>query len=268
MKSKLPQRRKSAEEIARLRESLGVPEEPANAGAGPRSMPAPPQSPPAGRQSRRAPLPAIPEQKPKPDPAPGPEPTHDPKPELKPEPEKAPEPKPEKPEKPRKRAILLEPAPKPTEKAGVTKLPAPLPAPELLAPPPGMERGPKPVRSLKRSERMPAPAKAEKKIEPRPDSPLPDRRHELRELQSIRAKNAMMVKPPVEQVKSLAAHPALVILGYLLAFGGGVGGLLVALYLFLKKPRSSHHAAFITIISLLVLVFGILYYIPQPPDAP
>jgi len=80
----------------------------------------------------------------------------------------------------------------------------------------------------------------------------------------------MQVRPPVEQIKSLAAHPAIVILGYLLAFAGGVGGLVVAAYLFLKKPRSHHHAAFIAIIAVLVLVFGTLYFFPviPNPDAP
>jgi hypothetical protein len=80
----------------------------------------------------------------------------------------------------------------------------------------------------------------------------------------------MQVRPPMEQIKSLAAHPALIIFGYLLAFAGGAGGLLVALYFFLKKPRSHHHAAFIAIIAVLVLVFGTLYFFPviPKPDAP
>jgi hypothetical protein len=126
----------------------------------------------------------------------------------------------------------------------------------------GAPAGPKPVRSLRKSERRP-PKDARPKQTPRTDSRLPARRHADGELQRIRMQNAIEAKPPVERIAAQAAHPMLLILGYALAIAGGVGGLLAALFLFLKKPRSSHHAAWMTIIGVLVLVFGILYLLPK-----
>jgi hypothetical protein len=135
--------------------------------------------------------------------------------------------------------------------------------------------GPKPVRSLRRAERVPAPR-------PRPaattpprsagsghglGSPLPVVRHSAEELAGLRARNAAEAKPPVEQIASLAAHPALLGCGYVLALAGGVGGLLVALFLWLRKPRSHHHAAFIAIIAVLVITFAILYLLPKSDAA-
>ncbi len=250
MKSKLPQRRKSAEEIARLREDLGVPGERGKPEAGPPpSRPENEKLPPA--QSDRSAKSEIPRAE---TPVPPPVTNADVTPAL---------------DGPTPAEVRLDaPASSVREsKPGATKLPAPMPPPEKLPSPVEVAGRGKPVRSLKRSERMPAPARPEEGRRPRGDSNLPDHRHDDRELQRIRAVNAMKVQPPVEQIKSLAAHPALVVLGYLLAFAGGVGGLMIALYLFLKKPRSHYHAAFITIIAMLVLVFGILYFIPQP-DAP
>ena len=73
----------------------------------------------------------------------------------------------------------------------------------------------------------------------------------------------MGVRPPVQQIAAQAAHPMLVGSGYLLALCGGAGGLLVAGWLFARKPRSRHHAALMTIIAVLVLAFGILYFLAK-----
>jgi hypothetical protein len=81
--------------------------------------------------------------------------------------------------------------------------------------------------------------------------------------------------PPV-----LHAHPALYAPGYLLILGSAVGirfydvdkmipaacvvlALCVATFIFVKKPLSRHHAAFIAVMSLFVVVFGALHYFPQ-----
>ena len=78
----------------------------------------------------------------------------------------------------------------------------------------------------------------------------------------------------------LAAHPVILIPGYLTAFGGAASfwydafpigvtvacvavALLLASFVFLKKPLSRHHADFISVIALFVIVFGALHYFPQ-----
>jgi len=121
---------------------------------------------------------------------------------------------------------------------------------------------PKPVRSLKRSEREPRELPARKR-KPLKNSDLPVHRHSDQDLQRLRMQNAMEAKPPIEQINAQGGHWALLALGYLLAFAGGIGGFAVAAFLFFKKPRSSHHAAWMTIIAVLVLVFGILYLLSK-----
>lgn len=59
-------------------------------------------------------------------------------------------------------------------------------------------------------------------------------------------------------------------LGRILSIALGViGGLVLLLsgLIWWKKPRSRHHAAFLTIIAVLVLVFGILHFLPEPHGA-
>lgn len=121
---------------------------------------------------------------------------------------------------------------------------------------------PKPVRSLKRSEREPRESPPPKR-RPLRNSNLPAHKHSDQDLQRLRMQNAMQAKPPIELVKTQAGHWSLLALGYLLALAGGIGGIAVAAFLFFKKPRSSHHAAWMTIIAVLVLVFGILYLLSK-----
>ncbi len=119
---------------------------------------------------------------------------------------------------------------------------------------------PKPVRSLKKSER-------EHALEPKSPAPaegkLPTSRHSARELDEIRRREALSIQSPAVHLQAMTAHPALLILGYVLALGGGVGGLAVAAFIFAKKKRSTHHAGFMAVIALLVIVFGALYLFPQ-----
>jgi hypothetical protein len=117
---------------------------------------------------------------------------------------------------------------------------------------------------------------------------LPQHRHADNELMEIRRREAMRVRPPLAHLRSQLAPAPLVLLGYLLAIAGGIaplvaktnwqyathlkwggvagggGALLVALFIALKKPRSRHHAAFIGIVALLVVVLGILQLLPHP----
>ena len=47
---------------------------------------------------------------------------------------------------------------------------------------------------------------------------------------------------------------------YIAAVASSVIGMVISGLIFWKKPRSRHHAAILAIISLLVLVFGSVYY--------
>ena len=107
---------------------------------------------------------------------------------------------------------------------------------------------------------------------------IPDRRHSASELNRLRMQNVFAVRPPVQRVKNMALHPVFLGVVYLLCLAslGLLGGrffvpslvcsavVLVAAVLFaIKKPRSRHHATILAIISLLVLVFGTVYYQKQ-----
>jgi len=110
---------------------------------------------------------------------------------------------------------------------------------------------------------------------------IPDKRHDDQELGQLRMRNAMSVRPPVQSIQNQALNPLLLSVNYLLSaisvglviykiylpalICAGVV-LLAALIILWRKPRSRHHAAVMIIISLLVLVFGSVYYSEQPAD--
>jgi hypothetical protein len=251
--SLLPQRKKSAEEIAKLRESLGI--------AGP---------PPAGEElpvETTVPVPAV---------APV-------EPQVAPEisasvetassPPLAPLPIAES--HPAKAVRSL----KRSERIPVLPIEESVPSPAaaettgISAP---VHHGPKQVRSLRKSEQLPIPAVQP----PAPDSRLPIHRHSDQELNEIRRREALSNLAPPVHPQSLTAHLALIIPGYLSAVAGAVCyyfyelqisvtagcvavALLVAAFIYFKKPLSRHHAAFIGVISLFVIIFGALYYFPQ-----
>jgi hypothetical protein len=96
---------------------------------------------------------------------------------------------------------------------------------------------------------------------------LPDRKRQADELKRLRLAHAMAARPPIGAIKSQMAHGFLLFLGYLLCLGGGLGGLAVALFIAVRKPRSRHHAALMFILAVLVLVFGIRYYLSQADAA-
>jgi hypothetical protein len=138
--------------------------------------------------------------------------------------------------------------------------------------------GPKPIRSLRKSEQAPPPAGSQP--EPPPDSKLPHHRHSEKEIQEIRRREALALMNAAPNPLLFPAHPALIIPGYVTALAAAAGAyfyefhisltviLILAsfgfsLFIFLKKPISRHHAAFIAVLSLFVLVFAALYYFPQ-----
>jgi hypothetical protein len=216
--SPLPQRKKSADEIARLRESLGI------------SGEAPP--PPDFANEIPPPPPGKPP------------------------------------------AQTAEPAP-PTE------LPAPPPA--AAAEEEALPAAPiRPVRSLRKSER--APAAPRPRPTASPAAPIPARRRSQDDLNEIRRREALALlnapRPPVP----LGAHPALITAGYLVALIGAflayrwlpfpwvaacqALALSTASFIFFKRTHSRHHAAFIAVLAIFILIFAALQYFPQLQYAP
>jgi hypothetical protein len=134
------------------------------------------------------------------------------------------------------------------------------------------------VHSLRKSELVPiTPAEIHT---PPPGSILPVHRHSDQELNELRRKAAITAQAPAVYYAKIRAHLALLIPGYLSAVAGGICfycyelsigitagcvavALLLASFIFVKKPLSRHHAAFISVIALFVIVFGALHYFPQ-----
>jgi hypothetical protein len=249
----LPQHKKSAEEIAKLRESLGIP------GQGP-DADAPPPEPPVAATAKAddfreavAPLPEFPA-------LPRDKAPHESK-ALPPHPGSGQVP-----------VLAVEiNGPPPHEEPVHTHVPEPV-APPVAAP----VHPPKQVRSLRKSEQGPVP------IPHRPpaDSPLPVHRHSEHEIKVIRRNEALAPHAPIPHPKTLIAHPVIYVPAYLLAIAGAVCcfyydlallypavceglALLIALFIIFKKPLSRHHGAFIAVMALLVVVFGALHYFPN-----
>ena len=144
------------------------------------------------------------------------------------------------------------------------------------APPPA---APKPVRSLRKSEQGEAP-------DARPSglpesSKLPVHRHSDREIAELRRREALqMMNSAPPNPKFIPAHPALIAPGYVLALAGALcffwetfplaatagcaaAAIAIAATIARLRPLSRHHAAFIAILALLVLVFSALHFFPQ-----
>lgn len=134
------------------------------------------------------------------------------------------------------------------------------------------------VHSLKKSERVPIEIKPVVSDE---HSKLPTHRHSHEALEEMKHREALaLLDVHVTNPNLIPAHPAWITPGYLFSIGGAscfvfdnfpliatiacVGcALLIALSLCLKRPFSKHHAGFIAVISLFVIVFGVLHYFPQ-----
>ncbi len=263
--SLLPQRKKSPEEIAQLRESLGIPTAPLGEH---------PAAPPLGAP-----------------PGPAAELADPPPPQAAEMPVSAPParsgPKAVRSLKRSEQIALLEEAPalEPVEEPAVHVLSF------------------KPVRSLRKSEQLAAPSAPRHAPAPA-DSSLPYHRHSDDEINEIRRREALaMLAPPVVNRKLIPAHPVLIVLGYVAVLAGAAVtsldqpvttapgavawihflghalrmdlrpltlpascvalGLLVAAVIVLFRPFSRHHAAFISVITLFVIIFGALHYFPQ-----
>lgn len=245
--SLLPQRKKTAEEIAKLRENLGVPALPADSPETPTTppvealVPAHHQATVVAADIEAAETPHI-------EPAPAPIP-HGPKPVHS-----------------LKRSERI-PVP------AAEETPAETPTPE---PTPG---SPKPVRSLRKSEQIPVLTPTQAKSSA--DSKIPFHRHSDDEIAEIRRRDALaMMNAQIPNPKLAAAHFTLLIPGYLLAIAGAscfisyevpmaatagcaTSALLISGFIFVRRPISRHHAGFIAIIALLVLVFGALHFFPH-----
>ena len=269
----LPQRKKSPEEIAKLRESLGVPPDLADAEA-------PVESP----EPQALPGPNNPNAGPPPDAM---TPVDDDPPHVHARPQF----------RSFKRSERLhEPLPQPEiearrEASDPASEPSLLPRVPVI--PVAGSRQARPVRSLKRSEQAPAPAP----LAPAADSQLPVHRHTEQELAEARRRDALAVmEQGVYQIPG-AAHPALLAIGYVLAIGGAaapslldglvmltgdyrlgqacsqgyhvltgctLAALPIAGFIHCRKTLSRHHAAFIAVIVFFALVFAVLhYFFPQ-----
>lgn len=261
----LPQRKKSAEEIAKLREELGIagvpPPPPPLRGEMPAAAPAPVPLPPAVPLPPVLPMQAVVPVLSSPDPLPGIAPM------LFPEHHES------KPVRSLKRServpvLPVEGDERPARSSGPEPLASAIPLP-----------APKGVRSLRKSELGPlAPVH-----EPRPDSKLPQRRHSANQINDFRHREALSQLGTAPPPRPRAAHLAIVIPGYLLAAAGGIhfwfydpirqhpavtmscAGLafLIAIWIFFRAPLSRHHAAFIAVIAFFTAIFGALYYFPQ-----
>jgi hypothetical protein len=260
----LPQRRKSAEEIAKLRESLGIP------GAASEEESEPEVSPPKSFAPPPAPVAKVPVKT-------------------------VPSPLASEPEAAEARSETVAPAavaatlPEPDEEAEILSTSTPKVVRSLRK----SEQGPvesKPVDDSVKVVRVDA-------------APIPARRHSDRELLEMRRVQAAPPDRAISHIRHLAVPWPLVALGYLLPLTGALSawlaywsptvppmdfpaawmadlsrqpwlakagfgllsglcglGLLFAGGVAWKKPRSRHHAGFITIIAILILAFGIIHH--------
>jgi len=225
--SLLPQRRKTSEEIAQLRDSLGIPDIPVPPFSVEHAVPRPIAAP---AEVAPAPLPQTVV-------------LHDATANHGVDVPVAPEPGP----------LLLDTGRRIHTLKKSEMEPIHMPARKLETPP--ARRW---VYSLKRSEQGPVSVP----VIGHSDAPskIPRSRHSDGELLEMKRRGLMSVRPPVPYLRSITAHPVILIFGYLLSLAGGVGGLLIALFIALRKRRSVHHAGFMAAIAGLVFVFGSLHF--------
>jgi hypothetical protein len=162
--------------------------------------------------------------------------------------------------------------------AAAAESPHPTPATPSPLPEPAVERAPKPVRSLRKSERLAG--NHGNRADPPLVSKLPQRRHSKDEIERIRRSEALSAMNATANRRLFPAHPLLITPGYL-ATAAAAGGILfyqiplwatgacalfalaVAAFIILRHPVSRHHAAFIVVLAFLLLAFSALHYFPQ-----
>lgn len=152
-------------------------------------------------------------------------------------------------------------------KTNKNKISEPEPEPE--------ESNQKIVRSLRKSEQGPSTSTGSSQT----NSNFSVFRHSEDEIREIRRMEAFMSRPQGEYLLPLAARRTHLVLGYIFAIVAGIGifcydlkiyytaplvvfALLIAGYIYRKKPLSKHHAAFIGVIAIFVAIFGALHYFP------
>jgi len=168
----------------------------------------------------------------------------------------------------------VEPTPLPVE-----LLPAPQPAESVSQP--MANRGPKLVRSLRKSEQVPLPV--ERPPVRSVESILPILKHSDSELQELRRREALAaIGKSGQSIHPLLkrAHPMMLVPGYLFVTAAPicyqgydlaiqapaacvVFALVFSVLIFIKNPQSRHHSAFIAVTAIFVIVFGALHYFPQ-----
>jgi hypothetical protein len=136
----------------------------------------------------------------------------------------------------------------------------------------------KPVRTLRKSGRVASPPGSHP--ESPPDSKLPHCRHTDDEIAEIRRRDVLALMAVQPNPRLAPAHPALILTGYLSTIAGAAGiwfqqipilatfacalvSFVMAGFIFLHKPMSRHHAAFIAALALFLLIFGSLHYFPH-----
>jgi len=87
---------------------------------------------------------------------------------------------------------------------------------------------------------------------------IPEKRRDGEDLARLRMQNAMQMRPPIAQYQKKLASKVLLGVGYLLSLVGL--GLLVGPLIFLTKPLSKHHGAFMGLISFLILLGAAMYF--------
>lgn len=243
----IPDKKKTPEELAALREGLGIPD-------------APP--PPGAPRQRTTPIPPIVAAPSAPAPAPK-------KIQEIPAAANAPVLDPAHPDAPpstrlREAAVHLDIPPAPTNE----KTPEPLP----------------PKHSLRKHELPLAPAPAVTHKTALPTSRHDDKGIADIRRQDARQNLSSPPPDPAAHLRKMTASLFLLVPAYLCAFGAGFAAwkqvhhvtplaLLaiaagIAIYICITKKRSRHHAAFLAIIILLTLVFGGLHYAPLFQNAP
>ena len=147
----------------------------------------------------------------------------------------------------------------------------------------------KPVRSLRKSEQGPSVRVLPAANARSANSAIPAHRHSDQELSQIRRVQAFEVQSPAAHLIALTAHPIIVGAGYFFVIAAValpiidwlwasvsylipasfcLAAFAVALFIFLKKKRSVHHAGFIAAIAFFTIIFGALYYFPHLRNAP
>jgi hypothetical protein len=173
--------------------------------------------------------------------------------------------------------------------------PGPIPHLDPPSPPKSGPHEPKPVRSLKRSEREPAPAPHRPATASGPLSKLPDHRHSPEEIADIRRRSAIAaIQESTFELPRSASKPLLA-LAYFLAIGGAasptllrglaklteslrlglvmsegyhlllagtIAALPLAAFIALKRTQSRHHAAILAAISVFAILFSLLHFFP------